>query len=482
MNKIIVLLSALLAACATPDQKRFEYSVERIDQYLQDGVENGFSGALLIAMDGEILLNRGYGLANKSREISVSPNTVFTVGSVTKQFTAAAILKLSEQGKLRVDDQIDRFFETLPEDKKTITIHQLLTHTAGLRHSIGSDFDQTDPDVFFTQVFKSELLFEPGERHAYSNLGYSLLARIIEVTSRQPYEAYLSNVLFQPANMHQTGYLLPDWLEESLAHGYQRNVIDRGTLIERYRSDQQVSWHLKGNGGIHSTQNDMYRWYQALRTNAILSEELTSSFTKPYVLEQENGVSYYAYGWAIFSSDRQTKVISHNGGNGVFFHDYLWLPEEDAVIIFSTNASSRKVEVAWTIERMLFDTLYQPTPIIRNIYDFVVRYAHENSPDDAGALRGILAETYAEEIANASTLNRLGYILLDQPEQAEWAVALFEMNSTLFAGDANVWDSLGDGYVAIGQVENAIDCFRKATKLGSDSSAPKLRELLKGSS
>ena len=155
-------------------------------EYLQAGVGEGFSGAVLIARGGEILLNEGYGFADKEQGAPMTPDTVVDIGSVTKQFTAAAILVLSDQGKLDVEDSIGRFFPNLPEDKSGITIHHLLTHTAGLVDGVGDgDFDHIPTEEFFRRVFDSELLSAPGERHSYSNAGYSVLARIVELSSGQ---------------------------------------------------------------------------------------------------------------------------------------------------------------------------------------------------------------------------------------------------------------------------------------------------------
>ena len=189
----------------------------KIDSYLSAGVKNGFSGAVLIAVDGKTVLNKGYGLANKNQEIPNSPETVFDIGSVTKQFTAAAILKLTQQNKLSVSDPLSRFFPKLPDDKKKITLHHLLTHSAGLVDTIGDgDFDHIPRDQFFKHLFKTKLLFEPGKKHRYSNAGYSILGRVIELASGQDYETFLYEQLFKPAGMQQTGYLRPQWEDQKL--------------------------------------------------------------------------------------------------------------------------------------------------------------------------------------------------------------------------------------------------------------------------
>ncbi|MEL7296109.1 MAG: serine hydrolase, partial [Pseudomonadota bacterium] len=251
------------------------------------------------------------------------------------------------------------------------------------------------------------------------------------------------------------------------------------SMIQRFREDGAVSWHLKGNGGIHSTQNDMYRWYLALVNNTILSLALTRQLTTPYIVEAEGGDSYYAYGWAIFKSDRDTRIVSHNGGNGAYFHDFLWLPEDDAVIIFSTNAASRQVELAWTVEKMLFDPHFVPKPLIKNVYQFVLDFTAEQPISEASTLAKKLRVHYGPDIAYPDTLNRLGYRLLGSGTDKDnhWALDLFALNKTLFPEMPNVWDSLGDGYLAIGEIELAIGAYDAAVRLGMSDSKKKIDAL-----
>ncbi|KAA3659621.1 MAG: class A beta-lactamase-related serine hydrolase, partial [Calditrichaeota bacterium] len=218
-----------------------------------------------------------------------------------------------------------------------------------------------EKDTFLQEVFAAPLDFEPGSSYRYSNIGYSLLAIIIEQVTGQDYETCLHELLFQKAGMQQTGYLLPKWDDSQLAHGYKCGE-DWGTHLQKWREDaNQIAYHLKGNGGILSTPLDMYKWYLALKNNMIISQKSIEQLTYPYVKENEAGDSFYAYGWAIFTSDRDTKIVAHNGSNGVFYADFVQLPEEDAVIIYLTNQMRYDTpRVAWEIEKLLFDPTYEP--------------------------------------------------------------------------------------------------------------------------
>ncbi len=334
----------------------------KIDNYFSKGVENGFSGAILVSKKGQIIINKGYGWANKKKKILNTSKTVFDIGSNTKQFTAAAILKLVEFNKLNLTDSISIFFTNLPIDKKNITIHQLLTHTSGFADAIGGDFDDTSTEQFFQEVFQTELLHITS-KFAYSNIGYSILARIIELVSEQSYESFLNTYLFKPLGMGQTGYLIPKWNPELLANGYTKNIIDFGSSVTHYQDAGSITWHLKGNGGINSTQEDMYKWYKGLSSYAVLNKSLFDKLTTSYVGNVSESFGY-AYGWGITESDRDTKRISHNGSNGAFSHTIDWLPDENVVILYATNASSPNVEkLAYLIEDIIFNENYQPEPI-----------------------------------------------------------------------------------------------------------------------
>ena len=208
-----------------------------LNEYLSACQSNGFSGAVLVAKGESIILNKGYGLANKERSIANTPKTVFDICSVTKQFTGTAILKLAEEDKLKLTDSISTYFKDMPLDKQNITIHHLLTHSGGFGHGIGKgDFDHIQEEKYFQKLFDSDLLFTPGEKYEYSNSGYSILGRIIEIVSGKSYETYLREELFKPAGMTQTGYLLPKWTNNLVANEYLYNVINKGNHVSRSTS------------------------------------------------------------------------------------------------------------------------------------------------------------------------------------------------------------------------------------------------------
>ncbi|MBD3412901.1 MAG: serine hydrolase [Candidatus Aminicenantes bacterium] len=321
----------------------------KLEEYMLYAEKAGFSGSVLVAKDSEILMAQGYGWADKENKIPFTASTVSSIGSVTKQFTGAGILKLQMMGKIRHQDPITKYFKDVPEDKKDITLHHLLTHTAGFPGAIGPDFDPVSRDEFIEMAMQTDLKRKPGTLYEYSNVGYSLLGIIIELVSGKPYEQFLFEHLFFPAGMTQTGYLIPDWDKNKLAHGY-RGDRDWGTLLDHPWLDSGPGWHLRANGGILSTVQDMYKWHKALEGTEVLGEKEKHLFYHPHVREGEDADSFYGYGWALFTTPRDTKLIAHNGGNPYFSADFLRYVDEDVVILVLANTNSYR---AWKVSEAL---------------------------------------------------------------------------------------------------------------------------------
>ena len=376
-----------------------------------------------------------------------------------------------------MDDPLCNYFQNLPVDKRGITIHQLLTHTAGFSESIGRDFDKISQEQFFDTLFSSQFSYEPGERYSYSNVGYSILGRIIELAAGQSYEAFLNEYLFTPAGMKQTGYLLPEWDTKQMARGYNRNVIETDPTIRRYQENGEVYWHLKGNGGINSTQHDMVLWYRALKNNTVISKASFKKLATAHVLAPSGRFSY-GYGWGVKTSKNNTLRLSHNGSNGTFAHSILWHPEEDIFILYATNANSSKVEeIAYEVEDIILDKNFTPEPIKNNVYAYTMDFIEQHPIDKSEDLLGLLREHYADEFTNSSLLNTVGNVLLMLNKHPNWALELFKKNVELYPDDGNLWDSLGDGYKANDLKDDAIKSYEKAIELGYKDSQNKINEL-----
>ncbi|PQB07327.1 hypothetical protein BST83_09270 [Polaribacter filamentus] len=475
ITKLTILLAYLTTGTfmVTAQQNEDKQAIDRISAYLQESEKNGLTGAVLIARGDKVLYNEAFGMADKEKNVRNTTKTVFDIGSVSKQFTATAILKLEEQGKLKEEDPISKFFKNLPEDKKNITIHQLLIHSAGITQGIGnSDFDHISVNDYFKQLFATKLLHQPGQKHEYSNAGYSILARIIELVSRQSYESFLNEYLFLPAEMYHTGYLLPKWENCILAKGYNYQVINTGSMVSRYQQDGKVSRVLLGNGGINSTQEDMFKWYLALRSNKVLSKSATKKLTTPYILEFEGETSYYAYGWVIFKTPRGTNMVAHDGSNATFFYDFRWFPEEDIVILYATSSLTDSVSrIGWWVDKMFFDPTYTPKNIevnfVSTLLDFA--YHYKGAPNE---LASSIKMKFGDKIDKPFYLSRLGGIL-SRNNKLDKAIIIAELNIELFPNNSNIWDSLGQIYYSSGNKKKALKAYKKAFALDSENSYAK---------
>ncbi len=350
---LILALTLAFPAAATDDLG------QRLDAHLKGLADNqGFSGIVLVARGGEIVLHQGYGLADREAGVPVTPETVFTVGSITKQFTGAAILKLEMMGKLDVTEAMSRYLDGVPEDKQGITIHHLLTHSAGFPAALGFDFDPVGREEYLALAFAAPLESAPGERYEYSNVGYSLLAAILEKVSGQSYEVFLGEHLFRPAGLRDTGYVLPKWAPKRLAHGY-RDGTDWGSVVDHPFAADGPYWHLRGNGGIHSTAADMYRWHQALTGDKVLSAAAKEKLYGRHV--PEGGGTFYGYGWSIDEAPGGGRLIAHNGGNPYFFADFLRYLDDDVVVFLAANGKYRGLgRLGSELARVVFDPSYAP--------------------------------------------------------------------------------------------------------------------------
>jgi CubicO group peptidase (beta-lactamase class C family) len=293
----------------------------------------GFHGSTLVARGDDILIHKAYGLAQVPEGIENGTSTVFSTGSVTKQFTAAAILKLEIDGKLTTSDPITRFFDDVPDEMVEITIHHLLTHSSGLTGEFGPDRERLSRDDFLRRVFNSPLEYAVGDHYEYSNAGYSMLAAIIEVVSGKEYEAFLIEHLFTPAGMFHTGLRQINIPDSLVSHSHNEEMNYPSPLD---RPDEY--YNLKGNGGIVSTPADMYRWYLVLNNDDILPESARRKLFIPYVKEYEDGDSYYGYGWVVQEYGSGDTLLWHNGGampHGWSCAMYNYVQDSLVCIVFS---------------------------------------------------------------------------------------------------------------------------------------------------
>ena len=458
---------------------------DRIDRYFTASEQNGVvPGAIIVSRGGERIYEAYYGLADRAAGRGFDENTIFDIGSLTKQFTAAGILVLVDRGEIALTDTLDRYFDNVPADKASITIDQLLSHSSGVSDDTGA-FAGSDFGPFISEqqvmamVLASPLTSPPGTRYEYTNAGYSVLAAIIEQVSAQDYETFLRQTLFEPVGMSNTGLLQLEWGEDTAARGYDYRRADPqradlGHLFLTRWQDEPVTWHLLGNGGIHSTPADMERWHQALQDGRILSPSALQLFQSPHFprgLANRPDFTDYGYGWAVGTSAAGTRLLSHNGGNSIFYasiHRYI---EDDILVIHMTNEASREIErMGYDVGRMIFDPAFEPAPIPPYAIRLALEFANSHEIADAPELIPYIEGRTGKGIEDVWALNRVGFRLLAE-ERYDWAVAVLRANTELFPGDGNLHDSLATGYRQAGDHAAAIAEYRRALELAPQDGA-----------
>jgi len=303
--------------------------------------DNYPGAAVLISRDGDMLYNKGFGYAELSHNTPISPETKFRIGSITKQFTAAAILKLQEDGLISVEDKLSKYIPDFPRGEE-VTIDRLLTHTSGI-HSFTSQpnfLDRVRLEISAQEMVDSiksyKYDFDPGEKYLYNNSGYFLLGYLIEQITKKTFAEYLQETFFDPIGMKNSG--IHDW-HTILVHEATGYSVIGGKL------QKAMDWNMSqagGAGAIYSTVGDLYLWNEAVFGGKVLSEKSLQAAFTPAVLNDGNpamqGGGGYGYGW-IIGEFRGLKSISHSGGLHGFLSYLVRFPEKNFTISVLHNAS-----------------------------------------------------------------------------------------------------------------------------------------------
>ncbi|MBA3578375.1 MAG: beta-lactamase family protein [Gemmatimonadaceae bacterium] len=320
----------------------------RLDSVASAAADSGFRGVVLVAIGDTVVLARGYGWADSARGRPNVPSTIFDIGSLTKPLTATLVLALEAQGRIARTDSLHRFYPAAPADKRGITIHQLLTHTAGLPEYSGRDTAVIDRATLERRALTAPLLSAPGARYRYSNVGYSLLAAIVERASGEEYEAALRRLVLAPAGMRTTGYIaIGPPLHDRIARRYKGDV-DTGINPRRVWGAAGPSWNVVGNGGLHATAWDLHRWIATLDGGRLLPAIARAAQEAPYACMgvDDSGTcsDHYGYGWHLWSLPNETRVMMHNGSDGGYYAEVRRVPGRRVNLIVMSNRASPLAE------------------------------------------------------------------------------------------------------------------------------------------
>lgn len=295
-------------------------------------------GVVLIAQKGKVIYKKAFGMANLELNVPMKEEMVFNIASMTKQFTAVAVLQLAEQGKLSLQDEITKYLPDYSVNEQKITVENLLTHTAGIPASDpfamtrlqGEKRLVTLPEII--NAFKDKPLgFAPGTKMIYSNNGYMLLGAIIEKVSGASYPEYLEKSLFKPAGMTETHFGDDYVIVKNRAASY---IYSRAESQFLNAANDKVETAYSA-GGIQSTAGDLFKWYAALRSNKLLKKESLEKAQTEYKLPNGKGTNY-GYGWFI-GNIQGSPIIEHGGNMGGFMSHAIYLPQEDVYVVALYN-------------------------------------------------------------------------------------------------------------------------------------------------
>jgi CubicO group peptidase (beta-lactamase class C family) len=331
-----------------------------MDQYMQAAVHvDHFMGSVLVAQQGRVIFSKGYGMADLKRGVPNAAETEFRIGSITKEFTAMAILELETRGKLSVQDPVCKYVPDCPKDWAPIKIFNLLTHTSGIPNFtsfpnyLKIESQSLTPRELLADFENTPLDFKPGAKFSYSNSGYEVLGYIIERVSGETYPTFLEKNIFRPLGMTDSGYDSSHPNASNHAVGY---IYSNDSYTQARYVNMTVPFSA---GALYSTVLDLYKWDRALEAGKLIPKGLLDEMLTPDVAMGGPGNAHYGFGWVI-STEFGRKEISHEGGIEGFTSMNSWFPADNAYVIALDNVSSPEIgAVDHALTAILFRQKYE---------------------------------------------------------------------------------------------------------------------------
>jgi len=339
MRYLFILSAILIISCKQKDaasNQPFDAIFDSVFKANEPG------GAVLIAKDGKIIYEKGFGVEDINSKKAISSSTLFNIGSISKTFVAFGILQLAKENKLSLDDNIYKYFPDFNDSSiaKKIRIHHLLTHSSGL-----PDIRKVQEDSVFYLTAKDEenwapikkadsLEFEPGERYNYSNPAFNALALIIEKVSGQKWQDYIQKKIMEPAEMKTSTITDGPHPESGVSHGY---LYDGKNYFEKDYGEEPT-FAASGNGGVWSSVDELWKYEQAIQNNIFLDSAWTkrSRTVLNFSNWKDSTPAFIGLCWFITKTSNEN-MIGHTGSQGGFRADYVWLPEKKIFYVILCN-------------------------------------------------------------------------------------------------------------------------------------------------
>lgn len=469
---LIVLPTFASAQAAPSPAKQLDEMFSLYHKYGQ------FNGAVLVARDGKILYEKGFGYANLEWQAPNTPRTRFRIASVTKTFTATLVMQEVQRGAIDLDAPITKYVPEFRADTGSrVTIRQMLAHTSGIPN-YSSDpkwrerLHETMPrDQFLKTFCFGDLTFEPGTKWAYSNCAYMLLAAAVERTSGKPYEELLTQRILRPLEMKDTGVDKNNLVLPMRAYGYRR------TLARRYEPAAHMDLgQAFGAGDLYSTVEDLLKWDQAFYGDKLLQAKTRElMFTKA---SERTGL-----GWFIASAPPSHPAA----GRTLQFHEgnvYYWMtlitrvPEERLFVALISNMGDAPMErmTAGAIDIVMHGKYDPPKQAIADV--IAPMLVDQGAAAAVAEYRRLKAASPDSYDFGERPFNAFGYEVL-QDGRVKDALEIFKLNTEMYPNSANCYDSLAEAYERDGQRGPALANYEKALKLQPEmpSSAAALKRL-----
>jgi CubicO group peptidase (beta-lactamase class C family) len=452
-----------------------------IDQFIQSYHDNQtFNGSVLVAKNGKVVFQKGYGAANREWNQPHTIATKFRIASLTKQFTAMLVMQLKQSGKLRLEDPVTKF---LPWYNKSIgdkvTIHHLLTHTSGIPDytSRGEFFNKISlhtysPKEFVDKFCSDSLQFEPGTAYNYSNSNYYILGAVIESITEKAYSQVLKDQIFDVVGMVNSGVDEPNAIIQNRASGYNYNYGD-------YTNADYIDMAstIYAAGGIYTTIDDLLKWDNALYGETLLSAENKAILFTPLL-------NKYAYGIIVNKVHmpelkKEVTFMAHSGAiNGFRSVMVREVEDRELIIVLSNTVINNNYGLdLYPISNRLYSIMHglpyeHPKPSIASVVG--ERLKRENAREAIRFFHSIKAQ--GKDKYDFSTMesefNSLGYYLLGK-ERIGDAIAIFKLNTEVYPTSWNVFDSYAEGLMIGGERELAIKNYKQSLELNPENTNAK---------
>lgn len=469
---IVCFFTACFFCCKTEPKVALNKYDEFITQLNKKDIP---TGNILVYENGKVVHKSSNGLRSINPLDSLDLNSQFRLASVSKQFTGMAIMKLKEAGKLDYDQKVNTILTDFPYD--TITVRQLLHHTSGLtdyERIVDENFVKEDSTEAYilgnNEILKlffeinPELDFQPGEKWEYSNTGYLVLASIVEKISGQHFREFLKEQIFDPVGMTNTTLykykIAPDTEMPNRVFGY-RTALNQTDLVP---NDYNIVNDVRGDGGIFSTLDDLYKWNLALANHTIISKDYLDEAWTAGVLNNGEKTDY-GFGWFLERDASKPKTVFHSGG-WVGFVTFLYneVETQSGFIMLTNNTTDNFRDIISGISNIRNGIPYK-LPKEKLAKAMAKRILTKNADDAINYYLDKKSDTLNFEISEAD-LNVLGYQLLNE-DNIDKAISIFKLNIEEHPLSANPYDSYGDALLLQGDSLNAMKNFKKSFELDS---------------